>query len=70
MSFEEQFPSLKKHLAKFETGHSYVLTFDGVFVETEYIEKHCLDKAKVKEVILESINDKDKAEYILKEMGL
>lgn len=57
-TFEEQFPSLKNHL-KFSFG----MVDDFVFKEE--IEKHCLDKQRVREVLtsLKFSEDKIKNDF-------
>ncbi len=74
MTFEEDFPSLKWSWEFIDGGQHKISA-----VRTEDIQKHCLDKAKVKEVITaylcKYICKKDKKirnyrDGILKELGL
>ena len=68
MTFEERFPSLKdKRIICQEL-------LDADCIDTEQVEKHCLDKQRVKE-LLESRGildryDEDIKKEILEELGL
>ncbi len=80
MNFEKQFPSLKRKIQNL-TIVEQVERPEGIStpesgwenrkgVDVEDIQKHCLDKAKVKQAILRNFIDDKFRRQLLKELGL
>lgn len=65
-TFEEQFPSLKGHINKWQ--YSEFFAEDSVFLQE--IEQFCLDKQKVREAIIRNYIDDIFRQTLLKELGL
>jgi hypothetical protein len=66
MTFEEQFPSFK--------GKEYPPSLGGMLALTLDIQEHCLDKARVKQIIEDIVSEnwlrQQTCDKIIKRLGL
>ena len=73
ITFEEQFPSLKDIFYYPEDNNEIGCEGDNV-VSTEDILKHCLDKQRVKEILIKNMDSANYIEMLIddlfKELGL
>ncbi len=77
MTFEEEFPSLKDKLEDYDVPtYPDGTIIEGGYVEMNDIQKHCLDKQRVKEAVF-AMSTKfpdrqltDESIWLLKELGL